>query len=105
MIVIGHVCQAILLIGMIAISWIAPRSLGLLGLIGGHLACVLGWWTMGGIAVASGIWEAHEPVEFFVLIEYAVIFNTLMLPIGITAMRRWERLSPLSRKFTSKESQ
>lgn len=100
MILHGQIMQGLLLVVMIGISWFAPRSLGLLGLIAGHFVCVLGWCGMGGIALASGIWEEYELVELIGFVGYAVVFNTLMLPVGIVAMRRWERLSPLSRRYS-----
>ena len=85
-----------ILTAMIAVSWLLPRTLGLLGLFAAHFCGVIGVVSMGYVSLSSDIGPAYEPIEVFGYAIQGVIFNIMMLPVSIWAMFRWRRLSPMS---------
>lgn len=94
---VGVFINVSILTVLVALSWCLPRDWGGLGLVGAQLTAVIGWLLMGCIALATGIWpEYDDGLVFIGLMIQAFLFNCLMLPIGIWAMLRWRRLSPMS---------
>lgn len=94
---VGLFVNVSILIVLVALSWCLPRAWGGLGLVGAHLTAVGGWMSMGCVALATGIWPTYDDgLVVLGLVIQALIFNCLMLPVGIWAMLRWRRLSPLS---------
>ncbi len=99
---LGHFIHVAIFLAMIAVTWIGPRSLGLPGLVAAHLLCVVGWFAMTAVSIYTGIWSEYEGgIVIFGLLPQAFVFNCLMLPVGIWAMFRWSRLSPLSPKYVA----
>ena len=100
MVTLGQFTNVSILIVLVALSWCLPRAWGGLGLVGAHLTAVGGWILMGGVALATGIWPQYDDGLVIIgLVIQAFIFNCFMLPVGIWAMLRWRRLSPMSRMY------
>ncbi len=78
---------------LVAASWWLPRTFGLLGMFAGHCV-VVGVWVVMRLETEPENWE-----DYFAgirLVIEAFLFNCLMLPLGIWAMRQWQRKSPMS---------
>jgi hypothetical protein len=79
-------------IGLVAIAWVLPRKLGLIGMLGHHMLTLYGYFLMGVIALVFGVWDQYE--DGLVIIGLAIqafLFNCLLLPVSMTAMIRFGR--------------
>jgi hypothetical protein len=96
---VGQIINVSILALLVAMNWIVPRKLGGLGLVAVHLAAIPAWFAMAYVSLATGIWEEYDGFLVIVgLVLQAFIFNCLMLPVSITAVWRWYRFSPMSRR-------
>lgn len=97
----GQILCVFIVIAIIAATWIGPRSWGLLGLLAAHFFCVFGWLSMAMVSLYTGIWSDYESRLVLIgLLFQAFIVNLFLLPLGIYAMRRWQRLSINSSKLS-----
>ena len=84
----GQVINLSLLLALAALSWVLPRLYGLWGMFGVQLGVGAGFLLMGFIALATGVWERYEDGLMIVgLLFQAVLFNCLLLPVAIVAIR------------------
>ena len=98
---IVFVAETGLIAAVLGASWLLPRTLGLLGLFLAHVCCVCLTVAMGAVAVIAEIAPiAYEPEMIFLLILAGFAIDVFLLPVSITAMIRWRRLSPLSTTAT-----
>jgi hypothetical protein len=101
---IGICLNCCITIGLVVPAWVLPRRLGLIGMLGHHMLTLFGYFLMGIIALAFGVWEHVEDSLFIIgLAIQAFLFNCLLLPISVTAMVRFgkENESPLHSTLTT----
>lgn len=88
---------------LIAASWYLPRTLGLLGMLAAHYLAIAGSFMFLFVAIHVGVWADFADYDgittIFIgaqVLLQAFLFNCLMLPLSIWAMRQWQRKSPMS---------
>jgi len=92
MILLGQTLNIVIVIGIAAGHWALPSRLGLLGVFCAQCATVFGWFVMGAIALATGVWAEYDGILNHIgLLIQAIIANVVMLPLNGFALRRFRR--------------
>lgn len=79
----------VLLIAFVVATWLAPRHLGVLGLLVVHVALFVGYFVLAGVAIDLGRYEYDGLLSMIGLALQAVVLNCILLPIGLVAL--WRR--------------
>jgi len=92
MVEIGETINVAILIALVVLTWVLPRRFGWPGLIGVHLLVVLAWMAMACIALTFGIWDYYRGLLNAIgIVVQAFLFNCILLPLALTAIRRRRR--------------
>ena len=86
----AHTTHLAILLGMIAASWVLPRTKGLLGLLAAQFCGVIGMVFISYVSLLFDIGPDYEPPELLGCVIFGISFNILTLPLSITAMSRWK---------------
>ena len=86
----AHTIHLAILLGMIAVSWMLPRTKGLLGLLAAQFCGVIGMVFISYVSLLFDIGPDYEPPELLGCVIFGISFNILTLPLSITAMSRWK---------------
>jgi hypothetical protein len=78
-----------LLIAFAIATWIAPYRLGVGGLMLVHVALLVGYFVLAGVAMEIGRYEYDGLLSIIGLALQAFVLNCLLLPIGLVAL--WRR--------------